>query len=531
MRQAEDPNTSRAPAGEAAAATWLRRLLVAAVWLGLFLLLMTRALYRPLSPDEHQFVAPSVMLLREAWLPYLDYAHFHAPYAVYLNALPLLVFNHLLVAVRLMSVLCSLGFLFLVQRSVLSRARAEGLGPAAGRALAWSMVVLASFQWVFQYTTGLAWNHDNSLLALFGGVLAAGAALRRGACGRRLVLAGALLAVATGLRLSMAPAALLLVPVVAALAPSGARLRAASRVLLGGALGGLPLAAHALAAPADFWFGNMVYPQLSRQFRMEQGFTRAMDLPGKLVWIKEAILTQPTSLALIALCVIALLALGRAGRTSARERLPELLVALALLPALWIGALVPTPTWPQYSFAPLMLMVPLAGWALVLGARRSLTPVLSGLLVALLTAGFGAEAWRAELSIVPPPERAPLRMTEWGQTLSALGDARRVWTTAPLYPLSALDGALGIAPEMVNGPYGWRVAHLLSREERAARRIAGPPEALARLSGGLQPATLLVEPKDRAEGWVSELADRATRRVELSFGDVLTLETARAPDR
>jgi hypothetical protein len=39
-----------------------------------------------LNHDEHQFVAPSVLLLREGLLPYRDYPFFHTPNLVFVFA-------------------------------------------------------------------------------------------------------------------------------------------------------------------------------------------------------------------------------------------------------------------------------------------------------------------------------------------------------------------------------------------------------------------------------------------------------------
>ncbi|GJM23009.1 MAG: hypothetical protein DHS20C15_29240 [Planctomycetota bacterium] len=455
--------------------------------LALLGLLISKAVLRPLSHDEHQFVAPAALWWREGLLPYLDYPHFHAPYSVFLNALPMALSDHLLLGVRVLSALCAFGFLLLLHRALHSAARRRGL--THGLWLADAAVVLAVAQPLFAYTTALAWNHDNALLTAFAGLLVAAAALRRGGCGRRLLLAGLLLAVSAGLRLSMAPLGLCLVIGVALCATPERRTRAVLLTVLGGLLGSLPFLVLVALAPSAAWFGNIEYASLNTLFREQQGFELAMTLTQKLSWLKQAVLTHPAAVALELFALWSLWRVGPSGWRAARREQPELLLALVFLPGLWLGALAATPAWPQYFFASMIWLVPLAAWAsLQTGhglATRWWLPLAAA--VALVS---GAHDWHTQL--VPPTRhgQGALAVHAAGEELAALIGSGRVLTRAPILPL---EGGARIDAALAGGPFGWRVEPLLDETQRDGQGLLGPTSAHRHLERDLPAALLLLD--------------------------------------
>src|SRR5262249_15816570 len=82
------------------------RLTVVGCALAILFLLISRAMFRRLDHDEHQFIASAALLSRRGLLPYRDYPHFPMPYLVFIYALLFKLTDHLLLAARLFSAMC-----------------------------------------------------------------------------------------------------------------------------------------------------------------------------------------------------------------------------------------------------------------------------------------------------------------------------------------------------------------------------------------------------------------------------------------
>ena len=88
---------------------YARRLASGLFLAALLLVLFGMSMGRRLDHDEHQFVAAGALLARRALWPYRDYAYFHTPNLVMLNALVFRASDHLLLASRVVSTVA--GFL------------------------------------------------------------------------------------------------------------------------------------------------------------------------------------------------------------------------------------------------------------------------------------------------------------------------------------------------------------------------------------------------------------------------------------
>ena len=72
---------------------------------GILLLLLTaRSMNRSFDLDEHQFVAPPLLLLQQGQQPYADYPYFHMPNLIYVYAGALAHVEYKLLFARLISV-------------------------------------------------------------------------------------------------------------------------------------------------------------------------------------------------------------------------------------------------------------------------------------------------------------------------------------------------------------------------------------------------------------------------------------------
>ncbi|MGL4651289.1 MAG: hypothetical protein ACRC1H_17925, partial [Caldilineaceae bacterium] len=314
-----------------------------------------------------------------------------------------------------------------------------------------------------------------------------------------------LLGLAAGTRLTFAP---LMLPFFLApwLWPLGRRRRLESTIALGaGLLLGLAPSLYAFAlAPDAFLFGNLRYAQLNTAwYRSQQPPVGGLSMPGKVLDTLR-FLAQPANLPLIALTAAALW-FGRSGL-----RQPTLRFWLLLLPFVALGALAPTPMQMQYIY----VLLPFLALGLLLALPHMSRPAL--LLpwmaaAALLTTVLALPRYGEGLAIVLiPNEWAPNKVHARGMTMAALaasgpGSGTAQASAAPLIltlaPIDPLEGGAQIEPRLASGPFGWRVAPLLTPEERARFGLLGPAELTALLAeappraifGGLKDGDAAVE--------------------------------------
>ena len=62
-----------------------------ALFLFIAILLFSKVVSFSLSHDEHQFIAPSELLVSRGLMPYIDYPYLHMPYMVFINAIPVML--------------------------------------------------------------------------------------------------------------------------------------------------------------------------------------------------------------------------------------------------------------------------------------------------------------------------------------------------------------------------------------------------------------------------------------------------------
>ncbi|MGL4651050.1 MAG: hypothetical protein ACRC1H_16695, partial [Caldilineaceae bacterium] len=344
--------THSAPAGEQTAARprAIHVALVVAVVVAATLLLFALAMRRGLNHDEHQFVAGATLLARDGLQPYRDFAWFHMPTLLYLNAALFRQADHLLLAARLLQVASAGVLLLMLAFAAPASGVTQPRWTAGGRLVAGALVVLLLItSAAFLHAAGRAWNHDLPIALAVGATLAQIRGLNRAQAGGRAwpwsLLAGLLLGLAAGTRLTFAP---LMLPFFLApwLWPLGRRRRLESALALGaGLLMGLAPSLYAFAlAPDAFLFGNLRYAQLNTAwYRSQQPPVGGLSLPGKVLDTLR-FLAQPANLPLIALTAAALW-LGRSGL-----RQPTLRFWLLLLPFVALGALAPTPMQMQYIY-------------------------------------------------------------------------------------------------------------------------------------------------------------------------------------
>jgi hypothetical protein len=228
-------------------------------------------------------------------------------------------------------------------------------------------------------------------------------------------------------------------------------------------------------------FGNVTYAELNTAFRQQTGFELAMNLPGKIDYIARLVTDQPGTLLLcFAFALFAVPRLRLLPRTSSRASVVVWLSTLTL-PFLLAAALAPTPTFFQYYYA----LVPL----LVLGIVGGLADATWQPDPARTSTRFLALALVASAVYVAPHYRSLVttRASEWpvlavqsiGQQIDEAARPGRILTLAPLL---AQEGGRGIYPSLATGPFAWRVADLVPDEQRARFNVVAEAELPALLA-------------------------------------------------
>jgi hypothetical protein len=333
-------------------------------------------------------------------------------------------------------------------------------------------------------------------------------AAERAKSGHWITLAGALLGVAIGTRLSFLPLALPFA-CFATFSGEGGRARVVRLACfsLGATLALGPTLFLCARAPAQFFFDNFVYNgPLNRAYRIASG-NAGVGLPAKLLFA-VALLKFPHNVALLAAFLY--LAIYLPARRGWRSLLKQRDVALAVTSVafLWIGALAPSPSYKQYyyAFVPFLILACVFAVARALRgdeatpARRAWTVLAVASVLALMT----------DLPLLrhlaTPREWAPIRLHAKARELRTQTDGP-VLTLSPLLPLEA---GLGIYKEFATGPFAWRTAAFLPPARKAEFRMVDAASLESFLSNSPPPAILT--PRN------SEQRDRPLATYALAHG-------------
>ena len=474
----------------------------------MFAALLGANMTKTLSHDEHMYVAGGVLLAREGLLPYAGSQYFQMPGSVFVyGALFKLADDPLMVA-RAFSTICALLMLALLSIAAWSSLREWPAWLRLGATAVAPLPVLGSS--LFQYTSGLAWNHDLGVLcAVLASMLLFRAHSSQAQYGRWVFFSGLAFAFAVATRLSYAPLALPLILGTLWLSPhKGTRRRfAPSGLFIAGTLPvALPLVWLFAPAPGRFLFSNVGYHAANALYWQASGYERAMTVPGKLTYMVD-VLREPSNLIpllLFALPVVfALFAGWRSGALS--EMRFRLMLTAGVLVALTAAALGPTPSWYQYFYS----MVPF----LVLGAIYGLSVLpMKGLAwyagIAVTAIGCAFAAWNAFGAYSDLPRAwdasrwAPTQARATGLEIAQIVHGGKVLTLAPLFPL---EGGLTIYPQLASGPFGWRSAPLMSSAERQAEGVVGA-EDLPSLVREERPSAVLTGYEPGLEGALEDYA-------------------------
>jgi hypothetical protein len=476
----------------------------------IFSLLFSLAMTTTLNHDEYQFVAGGELLAERGLLPYRDYPFLHMPYMLLANALVFRLTEIDFLAARLLTAACGLasaGLLFHLVFRLL-----DGQGKLVQSTLACTSVILFVMNSAYVDANGRALNHALPNLL---GLLALEAfyqGLKNKRTGLFFFFCGAWVGLATGTRLTYAlliPAfacGIFIIPYFSSREEEFTPLQIGLRNLLyffsGVFIALLPVLILAVTAPSQFLFGNFVYIRLNTGYRKVLEYGEAMSLISKLAYFLKNVLSEPASFLLYSLALTFGIGVSlKLVKTKDPRLIPGVLVTLLSL-CMFISAFGPTPTWPQYFFAPLPYLIIGVMGLVALAFQRSprLGWSLAGLIILLTFASSSSGQIYSDLNQLKAPQSwVPVQIHKFSQAIRRDLPEGKVLTLAPIFPLEA---GLDTYEMFTVGPLVWRSAHILSAEKRQEYGIIAYTE-LDHYLEDQPPDAILLGVEDRFDGfWI-----------------------------
>jgi hypothetical protein len=449
-----------------------------------------RALGQPLDHDEHQFVASAALIARDGLVPYRDFAYFHLPYQSYLFAIPFQWSEYLLATARLVCAAAAFSMVAIVWRRV--RTEFEELPEIASTALAVLFALVLVTNPLFLYSAGRAWNHD--IATLLGLLAAIAAATPPGEKNRyrAAVTAGLFAGLAVGFRSTFAT----LVPALAFAiwwlrdrSEDGFSVRSTTAFAAGVFVALSPVLVLLGADPAAFFYGNATYNlTLDPVYRKDAGFDVAMTFAQKFSYFTGDVLDHPRPAALLFAYAVSAFCAVYDRRADSSKALP--LTIAFCLPALFVAAWLPTPTWYQYYYALQVFLVVgvVVNTASAVSVRRAVA--FAAAMPLLFGAVTGARYHWPIADLGPSAGWTAIRAHATGRAVAASAGAGADDLILTLAPIFALEGGAGIYPQLATGPFQWRTAYLVSETDRRRFGVLGPAD-LDGLDDGRRPAAVM----------------------------------------
>jgi len=493
-----------------------------------FLLLLSANMQRGLDHDEHQFIASGALLARKLLIPHRDYPYFHVPNLAFVYAILFKYTDYILLAARVFSTACawlSLGLIFYTAFHLFHR------HPYPTRFLiAAGGAIFLLTNPLFLYTSGRAWNHDLPILLILLAFIFHCRGIRQEKAKTWIFLSGILLGFAMGARLLLAPAVIpfLAVLFLYPLYPSVILSRRRPYLLLLFGLGifltMLPTLLVLKWAPEQFIFGMTGYAQLSQAYHQEMGRDRAMNLSGKLLYLKE-VLSSPGNLLLVLGFTFFVFSKRIVTVRAKATGSLEIIFILILIPFLLIGSLAPTPSWPQYFYAPVPFLILgiLYGIAALYDQNEKMRWSLKLFALMVIVSGFyGFSYYRSVYNLLSPHEWVPTKVHKIGQEIETALVEGKVLTFAPIFPL---EGGLEIYEEFATGPFAWRTAPLLPKHKRKALGVISEEELRDFLKTKPPRGILVGFEAELEKPLVNYARERGYTALNLSNGTILWLSS------
>jgi hypothetical protein len=437
--------------------------LICAVFL---VLIWSKAMSHGISHDEHQFIAPAVLLANEGLLPYRDFPIFHMPNLVLIYAVFALFTDYYLLSATAFGAICA--WIMVCVLFVRTAAWQESHRPSVRLLIAAGFAVMLLTSQNFIWTTGRAWNHDFPVLMTVLAFVLHLRAARASKAWPWLLLSGACVGLAIGGRLTYLP---LVAPFgLAVFFIRGISFR--QKIVLGAVFGGgvllalLPSFYFLWKAPEAFYFDNFKYPRLRLLDPTDVAQkTFTVKKKAQFLWRYVALPNWPLFAAFLALGLPVLVSRFR----QIRKLEFEVILLALLLPFIVQGCVSPSRTHTQhfYSLIPFLVLAAAYGFSRLNPATmigKGAAGVLAALVIVSSITGF--PRYDALRDLAPVSRWSPIQAHHAGIYLrEKIGDGKLL----TYGPIGALEGGLRIYPETATGPFAIRLAHYVTDVELRRR--------------------------------------------------------------
>jgi hypothetical protein len=272
-------------------------------------------------------------------------------------------------------------------------------------------------------------------------------------------------------------------------------------------------------------FGNVWYHQLNQRFWEQQNYTRAMTLEGKLDYLIQVIVAEPFNWLLPLGCIAVLIMVARSDSAVRTRVSPALILTFTGTVAVLLFALIPTPTWLQYLYAPyaLLLFAYSQGTA-YLAAHSAQWRRPSLALFAIIAIASTVAAAPKYLALIPTlgvDAWVPVEVHEAGLELRLAVAGGRVATLSPVF---VDEAGLEIYSPLASGPFALRISGLLSEPERERYGVLSTSD-VTRLLTKEPPGAIVVGYEAELDGVFTEFAkERGYRESPLAGGGTVWVE-------
>jgi hypothetical protein len=486
---------------------WLRCIVGALFVIAAAILLFARTVDRDLNHDEHQFLAPAALLSRQGLQPWRDYPLFHLPNLVFIYAAADRLTGDLILGAKLVCFSASaLALIGLTVAALRTRTFPFGLALAAI-----SLLLLVGDP-LFRYTAGKTWNHEVPTALLLGALASMAAASWRQSL-LFIILSGVLAGLATGCRLTFAPAMIGLF-IFVWLQPIPVRQRGIQALAL-------TIAGTAALAPSLYYlffhrdafiFGNFEFPRLRL---LDPNDTRAHETIvwwRKLRFFLKEIVRESWPLFLL----WGAIGIRPGWRWLRRNEGGDVVAAvvLVMLPFILLGCFAPA----RYQYQHYFVFIPLLVYGFIAGMRnlhgsKQLAWTAIAAVLAIVVSLRATNDYSAIRTLANREEWFSSKANALGKRLrSSVPDSARVLTLAPVIPLA---GNLSIYPEFATGVFAWRGAHHVPLEQRRKLHLIAPEDLRSVLTS--PPAAILtgVEEPEEEQPLVEWAEKHGYRQIHL----------------
>ncbi|UCC98338.1 MAG: hypothetical protein JSW66_00295 [Phycisphaerales bacterium] len=464
------------------------------ILIALSVIILANSMTKELGRDEHMYCTGGV-LLAQGKVIYRDFSYpSQLPYHPMLYAVLFKTLNttrYLLVG-RCVSVLADVLVMLCIAAVFV---RAFGKLRIWGALLGLCAAVLYVYNPAVDYANGYAWNNDVVILCVaLAFLLFTRIEADQKADFGRVALIGALLSLATFMRMTTAAAQLLFMAALLSLPAATVRERLTTIVpfLLATAVVSVYPVLIAARAPEAFFIN------IFRIHILNSEWLRGIGIVHDKLGLALTYLTFPGYLLLFAVAgylVVALVLLrGKLKVSNARSALlagllAATFLAIALsLPTIWRQYLAPPVPFLILGFAyPLASLAQLANKKTGAGLAKAGAALMS--LAALVAFGAGLNITARIPAVFKPGTWVPMQVHAVAADIAnRTKEPKLVLTTAPLF---ALEGGCEIYTEFSAGVFAYRIDDLMTQEQRRITRTAGP-QMLPELVKKSPPSAIIV---------------------------------------